>query len=482
MILQFVLIRNFSAILFGTELILLIVTTSYFLGYSLGYYASNKISLTTLEIFSLLTFFFHLSFPFSLRFISGVLLGLDWNFVTLLFSVLIMAGAGALFYSLILPQFVTSEGPEQLPSLYRAELWGALGGLLLFFASTKVPQGTLLLMLVYLINFGLILSLLWQSKLILIVAFLWVGVYGALFQKLDHWSVSSFYRNSKEFKEVRALISTDSPYQRIEVIEEKFGIRHLYLDGIRHYGGDSLSDFNTYISELPASQIKNPTVLIVGSGSMESLYRVLPVAKKVDTVELDAKVIEVGQKFFKGVLDKKRERWLKEKWSLHIDDAKHFLKNTKNRYDLIVMDIAGPLQMQVALLYTEEFYKIAASKLTEKGVISVSLNGQLPYESVTAGRILKTLKNVFKEVMVLAPYQDSNFAYASQQLPFSKEEIEKELLKRGFLKARVYDNRQVLKELEGASYDPISQKKMDIVLRRGLDRLLIHYFRIDHDD
>ncbi len=41
-----------------------------------------------------------------------------------------------------------------------------------------------------------------------------------------------------------------------------------------------------------------------------------------------------------------------------MDDAKHFIKNTPKKFDLIVLDVASSLQMQVALLYAKELFRL----------------------------------------------------------------------------------------------------------------------------
>ncbi len=296
------------------------------------------------------------------------------------------------------------------------------------------------------------------------------------YSPMDRSSLSFFHREANGFKKVKSLFSVSSPYQQIEVIETDFGSRHLYLDGVRHFGGDSLSNFNYYISGLPAALISSPTVLIVGSGSFGSLYYALTRAKEVETVEIDKMVVEAGKRFFSTEFNEKKGNLLKQKWSLKIDDAKHFLKNSKKKYDLIIMDIAGPLQMQVALLYTKEFYQIVADKLSEQGMIAVCLNGQFIKKSVVPGRIVKTLSAVYKDINVIAPYKDSNFAFAGQSLPFKKEDLQREMERNKMSKTRVLDNVEVHAILKENDFKEISQVRMDIVLKRGWDKLMDIYF------
>ena len=196
---------------------------------------------------------------------------------------------------------------------------------------------------------------------------------------------------------------------------------------------------------------------------------------------VNIRTMQVNLKF--AVVRKRGEGELadlrREKWTLHIDDAKHFIKNAPEKYDLVVMDIAGPFQMQVALLYTEEFYRLAAEKLAPGGVIAVSLNGQLARESANAGRITRTLAGVFPDLFVVAPWDDSNFALAGNGLRFSKSDLEKQIKLRRFARTRVYGRDEVLEMLSDGAYEKISLKNMDIVLKRGWNHLLADYLEFD---
>ena len=481
MIIQFVMIRSFSAILFGTEMIILIVTISYFFGYSIGYYLSDKLTFLALEILSVLVLMTHLTLPFSLRYFFGFLLYHELDFLSLVFSIFLCSFLFSFFYSLLLPKFIGEEGYDSLSRFYRLELIGGLVGIFILFLSSQFIHGNLLLMICYLSTLTIILHLLWRSKAFLVNAIVMILLYSIMSSRMEALSVSYFYKNSKGMKEAKHVFSTHSPYQNIEVIEDRFGMRHLYLDGVRHFGGDSLSDFNYYIAGLPASLLNQPTILIVGSGSLGSLIHVLPSAKEVKTVEIDRMVIDAGLEFFGGFKDSRMDELSKKKWSLSIDDAKHFLKNSEEQYDLIVMDIAGPWQMQVALLYTEEFYRIVSEKLKPNGMISVSLNGQFMEESIAAGRIVKTLTAVFKDVFVVAPYNDSNFAIAGNNLAFKKRDIEKMLEKNKFIRTKIYDIGEIKEELYDHTYDMLSQEKMDIVFKRGWNRLLTDYLDIEEN-
>src|SRR3989338_4710706 len=106
MILQFMMLRNFSALLFGTEMILLITTLAYFSGISLGFWVSDRLSRGVLEAASVLALPLHLTLPFSLRVLAGFLLARDWKLGSLIALIFIGALFVSSFYSILLPRFI----------------------------------------------------------------------------------------------------------------------------------------------------------------------------------------------------------------------------------------------------------------------------------------------------------------------------------------------------------------------------------------
>ncbi len=487
-IIQFVMIRNFASLLFGTEMIILLTTLAYFFGVSLGYLLSDRIPKSTLGTVSVLTLILHLTLPFSLRYLSGFFVSNNHNLIALLSLIFIGSFLISSFYSVLLPRFIEEEGKESLPDLYRYEILGALAGVLLLFICANFSVGNLVLMAGYFLGLTAILHLLWNSKALLANCLILTLAYLALSPKLEAASVAFYYQRAagierksepKIHEIMTTVFSRDTPYQRIEITEGLFGRRHLYLDGVRHFGDDALSEFNMFISGLPASFYADPAVLIVGSGSLGSLYQVLGHAKSVDTVEIDRQVISAGLKYLRDGNDRTLDPLLDQKWKLNIDDAKHFINNTPKKFDLISMDIAGPLQMQVGLLYTKEFYEAVRERLTDNGILSVSLNGQMWKSGTVTMRILQTLRSVFPDAMVIAPYEDSNFCYASKKFPFTKAELEKKIADKKSFKTKVLDMKEIETSLAAGDYPVISRKKMDVVLHRTWKRLMTQYFSRD---
>ncbi len=193
MIIQFVMIRTFSSILSGTEIVVMIVAFSIFAGHSAGYFCSDRISVTAFKIISLLVLALHLPLPFSIRYLSGLLFSQGAALLTLLAAVFVSTFCLSSYYSLLLPRFIAQEGRESLRVVYRQELIGALASLFLIFASTLFPHGSTGLMVVYLLSLSAILHCFWRSRVLLAVACSLVVAYIGLALRFEAGSVSYLY-------------------------------------------------------------------------------------------------------------------------------------------------------------------------------------------------------------------------------------------------------------------------------------------------
>jgi predicted membrane-bound spermidine synthase len=102
----------------------------------------------------------------------------------------------------------------------------------------------------------------------------------------------------------------------------------------------------------------------------------------VEAVELDERIIAISKKYFK--LDKSGVR-------IYHDDARRFIKNSKKKYDFIVLDIfSGELVPSHGL--SKESFDDIKRILDPKGMLVINFNGFLTGKEGLAGRsLLKTL-------------------------------------------------------------------------------------------
>jgi spermidine synthase len=111
-------------------------------------------------------------------------------------------------------------------------------------------------------------------------------------------------------------------------------------------------------------------VLVIGCGAgiTAGAVSVDPEVEHLKIVELEPLVPEVAEKYFsKFNFDVVRS----PKVRVHIDDGRHFVLTTKERFDAITLDPLDPWVKGAATLYTKEFFEAARRRLNPGGVITV---------------------------------------------------------------------------------------------------------------
>src|SRR5882672_3450384 len=89
-IIQWIMVRELTMLLLGTEIVILIVTLAYFAGLSVGYALAGRIRYKWLPALAILTFILHLTLPVTFRLISGWLYGRDMFWLAFVLLPLLM--------------------------------------------------------------------------------------------------------------------------------------------------------------------------------------------------------------------------------------------------------------------------------------------------------------------------------------------------------------------------------------------------------
>ncbi len=162
------------------------------------------------------------------------------------------------------------------------------------------------------------------------------------------------------------VYQTQTPYQQLEVTQLG-DTRTLYLDGQRHSAmdlDDPIRNVFTYtryfhLPFLYTSDIDR--VLFIGGGGFTGpKHFVRHYNVTVDVAEIDPVVIDVAKRYFR-VNETPRLR-------IHAVDGRRFLRETNRTYDLIVLDAYKKDKVPFQLT-TVEFMRLAASRLSEDGVL-----------------------------------------------------------------------------------------------------------------
>ncbi|MBS3068690.1 fused MFS/spermidine synthase [Candidatus Micrarchaeota archaeon] len=195
-----------------------------------------------------------------------------------------------------------------------------------------------------------------------------------------------------EFGE-RLIYSEHSKYQKIEIVKLPEYGNALLLDGEFQLSESDESFYHEALIHPALFLHDNPkNVLIIGGGDGGAVKEALKHNVNVTLVELDDRVIEVSKKYFsfsKAALENKHVNVI-------ITDGRGFLKNTDQKYDIIIVDLPDPDNSNVALLYTREFYYIVKSRLTSRGILVTQATSPFYYPRAHAS-VYKTVDSVFNK-------------------------------------------------------------------------------------
>ncbi|MDA1189675.1 MAG: polyamine aminopropyltransferase [Chloroflexi bacterium] len=197
---------------------------------------------------------------------------------------------------------------------------------------------------------------------------------------------------------VRVHHDSQTPYQHVMIQDtEAFG-RTLVLDDKTQ--SSEADEFIFHEALVQPSMIVHPkpkSVFIAGGGEGATAREALShrSVERVVMVDLDQEVVELCKKYLgkthhRGAFDDPR-------LELRHEDALKYLENTKERFDVVIVDIPDPLEAGPAyLLFTQEFYKLVTSRLNPNGIMVAQSGPTGPiYQSDCFAPVAKTIASVF---------------------------------------------------------------------------------------
>ncbi|MBT6718036.1 MAG: fused MFS/spermidine synthase, partial [Nitrospina sp.] len=200
---------------------------------------------------------------------------------------------------------------------------------------------------------------------------------------------------------VRLLDYKEGEFSTISVVEDKeSGARTIYLDGFstatvsRSFSGSTYMQAMGFVPMALHPSPKNVLVIGFGTGNTLGIASLFPGAN-VHGVEIDKNVL----KFSKWFTDWNHDVLQRPNTQMFIQDGRAFLRWSKTRYDVIIMEPMSPLQAGVVSLYSKEFYELALNHLKEDGILVQWLPLHLVGRE-DARSIASTFKNVFPETSI----------------------------------------------------------------------------------
>lgn len=168
----------------------------------------------------------------------------------------------------------------------------------------------------------------------------------------------------------RVLYEGQTAYQHVRIHDAACFGRTLVLDDKTQ--STEVDEFVYHEALVQPCMIAHPgprVVFVAGGGEGATIREVLRhrSVEKVVMVDIDREVVEVCKKYLpnhhQGSFDDPR-------LELIHDDALKYLEETPQRFDVAIIDVPDPLEAGPAyLLFTQEFYRLLQSRLTERGLM-----------------------------------------------------------------------------------------------------------------
>ena len=246
----------------------------------------------------------------------------------------------------------------------------------------------------------------------------------------------------------KVIYSGRTEFQSIEIVDTRsFGIC-LVLDGkIQSSERDEFIYHEALVHPAMISHKCPKTVFIAGAGEGATLREVLAhkTVKRVVMVDIDRQVIDICRRFLSLF---HQGSFADSRLELHFTDARRYLQDTNEIFDVVIIDLVEPLEEGPAcLLYTQEFYQVVKDRLNPEGIMSVQsgASGWTNLQNFTA--IINTLKSVFAIVCPYQAYVPSfvdlwGFATASQRMDPTKllpDDVDHRIAARLLKKPKSYD-------------------------------------------
>jgi len=402
-----ILLREFLSVFYGNELVMGVVLAVWMIltgcGSFLGILAARgankmRVAMILLLFTSLLPLVtvFLLDYLRNLVFPVGAMIGL----VESLYSSFILLMPYCLLSGSLFTLFATimSERSQanRIPNVYSIEAIGSVIGGLVFNLILIFTFSTFqTLFLLALLDLGVCLYL--SPQLATRAYQIAVLAFGAIVILLvARFDLDGIAKRSL-FPDQQVLFHKDTPYGNL-VITREGNQENFYENGSLLFVTDDPVS-NEDAVHYAMVQFQHPkSVLLVGGGISGTTNEILKYGvEKVDYVELNPAVIEIGKNYTAALNDPR----------IHAinEDGRRFVRRAPGHYDVVLINVPDPATAQINRYYTVEFFRELKKTMSPNAVVSLSLLESVDYMGSEArllsSLIYSSLKSQFRHVLII---------------------------------------------------------------------------------
>jgi spermidine synthase len=415
---QVILLREFLSVFHGNELIIGITLASWMIltafGSYLGKYPQKSshihailvITLILLSVLPALTVFL-LRVLRNIIFPAGIMIGILQSCASslvVLFPLCVVTGFSFTLFVRILSERYGSNFTAQI---YSWESVGSfLGGLVFNVVLIGFLQTFQSLMVLMAFDLAVLFVVAmhfrsYTGKLAAVILTI-IPLLIFMFPGMDNWTKTFL------FKDQNVIYSCDTPYGNLTVTGQAEQKNFFENNTLLFSTNDpAVNEESIHYGMIQHPEPRN--VLLISGGISGTTLEVLkyPV-ERVDYVELNPAIIEVGRNYTSALGNGK----------IHpiAQDARLYIKQSKTKYDVVLLNLPDPATAQINRYYTVEFFAELKNILAENAVVSISLLQNVDYYGTEArllnSILVNTLKTSFKNIEVI-PGSTRNYFLAS---------------------------------------------------------------------
>jgi spermidine synthase len=188
-----------------------------------------------------------------------------------------------------------------------------------------------------------------------------------------------------------------SPYGRVVATQSGEQI-NFYENGVYLFSTGNTIQAEESVHYVMVQRPEARSVLMISGGASGAAKEILKYGpKKIDYVEVNPAIISIAGEYTDNLAE--------EKINVIQGDGRSFIRETENKYDVIIVNTPEPSTAQLNRYYTTEFFEELRRKLTPGGAISVSLPPTPNYVSKEErgmnSVLLATLKMSFDNIEII---------------------------------------------------------------------------------
>jgi spermidine synthase len=265
----------------------------------------------------------------------------------------------------------------------------------------------------------------------------------------DKWLRDSINENFVQLHRLEEVLYTgETKYQSARIVRSSSFGKCLVLDGkIQSSEVDEYIYHEALVQPAMMAHPRPETVFIAGGGEGATLREVLyhHTVKRAVMVDIDEQVIALCRQYLP---DHSRGAFEDNRLELYHTDARRYLAESGDRFDVIIIDLPDPIEEGPAyLLYTREFYRIVNDRLAEDGIMAVQAGSAALNELLNLTAVYNTLQSIFPIAVPYATYMPSfggpwGFCIASRKYDpsrLSPADVDERIAERSLADLKFYD-------------------------------------------